>query len=407
MNGAWHVHIVGEQKVAWALDEDIAWVRRSLNNRCRWTSLPRAQIVHAVWPAAVSAIPADASRGKFVICQADNPPSFYLGTEEFARVADRVDLWVARSREALSQFRLLGLPAELVPYAVDPTVFRPLENRTAIRQSLGIPDGAFVVGNFHRDSEGANLARPKKQKGPDLFLEIVRRLQARVPETVVLLAGPRRHWLLHALRGAGVPVVFAGVEPGAVDDYERNILPRSKLNELYQALDVCLISSRWEGGPYSALEALASGTAAASSPVGAARDVLPPESIYSSVDQAVEILTAQARAGFLSLTCGEAARRLRAENGPDAICQAYLKVYKKLPRGGVPLAGALVSAMSAIYSRVVPAGRSHLKEPGGWLSEMDKSALAAVPELIEYPIDGTREQLFQTAALIKALRFQA
>ena len=259
MSGSWHVHLAGGQKVAWALDEDIAWVRRSLDDKCRWTSLPLARIVHAAWPSAVSAIPAKALRGKFVVCQADNPPSFYLGTEGFDQVSKRVHLWIARSSEAEEQFRWLGLPVLRVPYCVDPAIFRPLANRMEIRRSLGLADDAFVIGNFHRDSEGADLLKPKLQKGPDIFLGIARSLRGKVPGLTVLLAGPRRHWLLNSLQAEGIPVVFAGEESGAFDDYPRNILSRARLNELYQALDACVISSRWEGGPYSVLEALAAG----------------------------------------------------------------------------------------------------------------------------------------------------
>ncbi|MFM8720117.1 MAG: glycosyltransferase family 4 protein, partial [Chthoniobacterales bacterium] len=377
------------------------------SDACVWSSLPFARILHAAWPIAIGGLPAGALKGKYVVCQADNPPSFYLGTREFEDVVPRVDLWIARSQEAVAQFRLLGLPVAFVPYAVDPAIFRPLGNAFEIRHALGIPPKAFVIGNFHRDSEGGDLAKPKKQKGPDLFLEIARRLHARVPETVVLLAGPRRHWLLRALRAEGVPTVFAGEEPGDEDDYRRNILPRSRLNELYQALDVCLVSSRWEGGPYSVLEALAAGRDVVSTPVGVARDVLPPECRYTSIDEAVQILTDLTRGGVPGSFCKEAGQRAAESHGPRAVRDAYLAVYEKLPRGGVSMTSALASAFHAAASQFGTCKSSDLHQDGEWLREIRAHNAEADTGVIEYNFDSDRRELLRTAASIRALRISA
>lgn len=351
MRGGWHVHLAGGQKVAWALDEDIVWVRRSLDERCRWTSLPHARIVHAAWPAAVSAMAAAALLGKFVICQADNPPAFYLGTENFDQISKRVDLWIARSEEAEEQFRWLGLPVARVPYCVDPDIFRTLANRMEIRRSLGLADDAFVIGNFHRDSEGADLGKPKLQKGPDIFFEIARSLRGKVPGLTVLLAGPRRHWLLGALRAEGIPVVFAGEERGVSDDYPHNILLRPRLNELYQALDVCVISSRWEGGPYSVLEALAAGCPVISTPVGTSRDVLPDECLFTSVERAVDLLESAADGGGLAAVCSAAASAAASSHGPSAVAEALATVYAGLPTGAPRTRDMLRSATSLLAGR--------------------------------------------------------
>lgn len=284
------VHLTGWQKVRWALDEDLEWARRALEGAVEWTDLPRAGIVHAAWWPAVIRWPAAALRGKHVVCFADNPPAFYLTQPGFEKAAARVDLWIARTSQAANQFAELGLKAERVPYCVDTETFRPLGRAAEIRSEFGIPDDAFVIGNFHRDSEGADLTRPKLQKGPDLLLEIAVRLREVQPRLCVLLAGPRRHWLLKELEKAKIPVVYAGNRPGHEDDFAANILSRGELNRLYQSLDCCVISSRWEGGPYSVLEALASGVPVISTPVGTSCDVLPCGHLFESPLAAVEIL---------------------------------------------------------------------------------------------------------------------
>jgi len=395
-----HVHLAGWLPIPWALDEDLAWVQRSLDGRCRWTSLPFAGIIHAAWPAAVTALRPAALGGKIVVCQADNPPAFYLSTDGFAEAAKRVDLWIARSSEAEEQFRLLGLPVARVPYCVDPEIFRPLADREGIRRSLGLARDAFVIGNFHRDSEGADLRRPKLQKGPDIFLQIAREARKRVPQTTVLLAGPRRHWLLNALRAEGIPVVFAGEETGTRDDYPRNIVSRARLNELYQALDVCVVSSRWEGGPYSVLEALASGCALISTPVGTSIDVLPSECIFNSVGRAAELLEILATRDRLQEVYSAASARASLTHGLGAVSNALCSIYTQLPVGGPGLLGATRSAVHWLAGRIF---RSPEISRGGAFAE-SAPALQAELENFDSRDCRTRDTLDALASRIRGLR---
>lgn len=341
----WHVHFAGGQKIAWALDEDLRWAREALAGRIQETGLASARIVHAAWWPALAAIGEAALRKKTVVCFADNPPAFYLTQPGFEWAARRVDLWIARSREAAGQFASLGLQVVQVPYCIDPQVFRPLPDRVSIRREGGIADDAFVIGNFHRDSEGGDLAKPKAQKGPEIFFEIARELHRRVPRTVVLLAGPRRHWLRRELERAGVPYRFVG-RVMAGDDYTINILDRQELNRLYQALDVCVISSRWEGGPYSVLEALFAGRPVLSTPVGLARDALPEKALYRSVEEAVGRLE--------SFAPGEESLRPDAlrHYSLDRMKDCLLAAYADLPTGRVSLSSVLRSGAQAALHQV-------------------------------------------------------
>lgn len=406
MSERWHVYLTGGQKIAWALDEDLWWVKWALGGYCQWASLPQARIVHAAWPAGVNAIPWAALRGKTVVCQADNPPAFYLGVEGFAEAVAKVGLWIARTSEALAQFRCLGLPVVLVPYCVDHAVFRRLSNREEIRRSLGIAEEDFVIGNFHRDSEGSDLAKPKRQKGPDILLEVAKELNRCIPHLVVLLAGPRRHWLLRALRAEGIRVVFAGDEPGDADDYKKNILPRKRLNELYQVLDVCVIGSRWEGGPYSVLEALAAGTAVISTPVGTSRDVLSDECRFTNVEEAVNLLERHAKERSLAEFCRVAAEGAARTHSPEALKTALLAAYETLPAGGVPFLDAVSSAKGLLVGRLC----RQAENPSTHIAEIVGRVHGRVAEIgrfegaIDYRDDGTLESLENCAAQIVAAR---
>ena len=361
--GIWHVHFAGGQKVKWALDEDLRWAREALGERARFTSLPASRIVHAAWWPTLLAAGLGSFEGKQVICFADNPPALYLSQPGFTEAASRVDLWIARSREALGQFQSLGLNAVLAPYCVDPEVFRPMSDRAALRRECGLPEEAFVVGNFHRDSEGSDLGSPKAQKGPDIFFQIASELHRREPRTVVLLAGPRRHWLRRELKKAGVPYRFVGVV-SEEDDYEINILDRVRLNRLYQTLDVCVISSRWEGGPYSALEGLFAGRPVVSTPVGVARDVLPEEFLFHSVEEAVERLMVIAARPISAIRLEELRESAVSRHSVSALRQSLLRAYEKLPVGAVGLAGLVRSGKNHIISGLMQRyGRASLQRP--------------------------------------------
>ena len=351
MNKRWNICLTGWQKIGWALDEDLRHVQAALEGRVNWVSIPRARIVISAWPAALLRIPPSALNGKSVVCLADNPPSFYLTTEGFDDAAARVDLWVARTHEALDQFRALDLPVALVPYHVEETVFQPLSQRSLLRSGLGIGEEAFVIGNFHRDSEGADLTKPKIQKGPDLLLEIARRLHPVVPGFTVLLAGPRRHWLMEALRRDGIATVFAGMESGDQDDYPQNILPKERLNELYQVLDVALISSRWEGGPYTALEAVLAGCPLISTPVGTAREVLPKERLFEEPDSGAAKIKELASGGGRGASEIQLREKVLVSHGATALRAPLLEAMQYFPEGGVSVLECLRSLIGLIGLR--------------------------------------------------------
>ena len=259
-----------------------------------------------------------------MVCFADNPPAFYLTRPGFEQAAARVDLWIARSQEAVRQFSELGLPVAFAPYSVDPKTFHPIDSETRwkIRADLGLQEGDFVVGNFHRDSLERNLSLPKAQKGPDLFVDLVENAGKSIPSLKVLLAGPRRHWLRGELTRRGIPFLFVG-EVIETDDFSLNVLPREKLNALYSALDCVVISSRWEGGPYAALEALFAGRPVISTRVGMSSDILQ-GLLYSTPQEGAELLArVDAKGADVTLLRNAALRSHSSEALAASLISAY------------------------------------------------------------------------------------
>ena len=192
------------------------WARQGLDGELQEISLWRSRIIHAVWWPSALRLGSDFANQR-VICFVDNAPSLYARQPEFYAVKPIVDKWIVRSKQAAGQFATLGMEAESAPYCVDPkTFFRLPRNDTglqALRRQVGLPEDAYVIGNFHLDTAFTiGPDRPKRQKGPDIFAEIVRRVREAEPRVCVLLAGPRRHWLRERLKSLDVPVFFAGRE---------------------------------------------------------------------------------------------------------------------------------------------------------------------------------------------------
>jgi glycosyltransferase involved in cell wall biosynthesis len=135
--------------------------------------------------------------------------------------------------------------------------------RLASRDRFRLPRDAYVVGSFQKDGVGwAEGLQPKLVKGPDVLVEALTTLHARVPELVVLLLGPSRGFVREGLARAGVRFVHA--RAGA----------RAELAAAYHALDAYVVPSRQEGGPKGALEAMAAGAPLVSTRVGQVPDIV-------------------------------------------------------------------------------------------------------------------------------------
>jgi len=186
-----------------------------------------------------------------------------------------------------------------------------------------------VIGNFMRDSLGADLGKTKDQKAPEMFLEIVSNLYSRGLPVHVLLAGPRRHWLRARLLARKIPYSFVG-QVVETDDYNVNVLDQSTVAALYHLINICVVTSRWEGGPRAALEAGASGAKIISTPVGLSPDVLEPECIYSAVDEGIRIIEKDITSKFLDSTVQKQYNRVIREFAPDANVPRFRHLYEEM-----------------------------------------------------------------------------
>ena len=181
------------------------------------------------------------------------------------REIDRVQVTNRAMEELVLETGLAPEKVHRIPIGIDVEAFRlrPGESRAAARRALDLPDSAFVVGSFQKDGVGwGDGLEPKLIKGPDVFLAVAERLREQVPETMVLLTGPSRGYVTSGLERLGVP-------------YRHALLPDvDAVAQAYEAIDVCLVTSRDEGGPRAVLEAMATGVPLVTTKVGQASDLV-------------------------------------------------------------------------------------------------------------------------------------
>jgi glycosyltransferase involved in cell wall biosynthesis len=178
---------------------------------------------------------------------------------------DRIQVTSSAMQELVLETGVDPAKVHRIPIGIDVEAFalRSPETRAAARHALGLPESAFVVGSFQKDGVGwGEGLEPKLIKGPDVLLAVAERLRERVPELTFLVTGPARGYVLAGLERLGVP-------------YRHVVLPDvDAVPQAYEAIDVCLVTSRDEGGPRAVLEAMATGVPLVTTRVGQAADLV-------------------------------------------------------------------------------------------------------------------------------------
>lgn len=168
-------------------------------------------------------------------------------------------------------------PVHFVPYWANQKIWRPTASRQELRKKHGLPEEAYLIGSFQRDTEGHDLKSPKLEKGPDLLADAIVAFRDKGADyfpVEVVLAGWRRQYVMTRLDEAKVKYHY----------FER---PKQHvINELYQCLDLYPVTARHEGGPQSLIECGLLGVPVVSRPVGIAEQVLPETAIRDNVVEA-------------------------------------------------------------------------------------------------------------------------
>ena len=265
---------------------------------------------------------------------------------------DRIQVTNRAMEELVPETGVAAEKIHRIPIGIDRETFRVRtpRARTAARRALDLPDSAFVVGSFQKDGVGwGEGLEPKLIKGPDVSLAVAERLRERVPELLVPAHGPVARLREGRARARGVP-------------YRHFFLPDVEaVAKAYEAIDLCLVTSREEGGPKAVLEAMAIGVPLVTTRVGQAADLVRHGENgwmvdVEDVDGLVEWSAHVAAAPRVELEqCSVPGAATAMENSYEALTPAWrglLDGFVAIPRTGSRVSGMdLSSARAGRYAR--------------------------------------------------------
>ncbi len=287
------IYVDGRDNVGWSIDSD----RRNIEKALIRLSIPQsrrfyqADIIHNVWWNSLLSLDKFFFQfKKNILVTASNfidpvGENFFL-TKEFQKVKKIAKGWIAPSTIQKKKLENLGLRVYYQPFYLDLNLFSPTKKTVCQKELLhrfAIPfekvKNRTIIGSFQRDSLGMDLTKPKWQKGPDFLITCLKDLPK--DKYLLLLAGPRRHYVIKECRRLKIPYHFVGKETPN-DDLHINSIQLKDMPFLYALTDIYLVTSKSEGGPKSVMEATSTKTFILSTDVGLASDFLPKEYIHAS-----------------------------------------------------------------------------------------------------------------------------
>lgn len=189
--------------------------------------------------------------------------------EEFKELDKFVDEYHVISNKTQNVIQsLTNKKITSIPLWVNSQDWHFLSDKSQLRRKYGCNENDYLVGSFQRDTEGNDLISPKLIKGPDLFIKIIKDMYLKNKNLKVILTGKRRQYVISELDKFKIPYKYF------------EMVKTSQINELYNILDLYLVTSRLEGGPQAIVECGITKTPIISTNVGIAEQILSKESIF-------------------------------------------------------------------------------------------------------------------------------
>ena len=244
----------------------------NFNSNVSTEKINEAQVIWIISPWLWKKIPKRHLKHKKVVCSLyhfEKKDFEKSNLENFFKRDEFVDEYHVISPIVEKQLREMTLkPITYIPFWVNQNIWFEIENKLQLRKKYNITEDAYLVGSFQRDTEGKDLVSPKLIKGPDRFVEIAKYYKEEFNNLKIVLSGTRRQYIIDELKKAGIEYYY--FEMANFDE----------LNELYNLIDLYIVTSRIEGGPQAIVECGITKTPIISTDVGFASDILARESIF-------------------------------------------------------------------------------------------------------------------------------
>jgi len=156
----------------------------------------------------------------------------------------------------------LAEPVQVVHHGINIQDFTPVEDKTALRRDLGLPENAVLIGCF---------GRIRAQKGTDVFVDTMIKVLQQSPNAVALVMGRATEKHEGFAQDLRAKVSKAGLSERILFPDE---VPVWEVARWYQALDLYVAPQRWEGFGLTPLEAMACGVPVVATRVGAFEELI-------------------------------------------------------------------------------------------------------------------------------------
>ncbi len=235
-------------------------------------SIKNSTIVWIISPWTWKKIPKRHLKNKTVVCtihHLEESDFDKKGLENFKKLDKYIDYYHAISNKTkIDLEKLTKKKIYTFPFWINTDIFFDIKNNENLKSKYLFNQDDYLVGSFQRDTEGSDLASPKLIKGPDQFFKIISELNKELKNLTVVLTGYRRQYIIKKFDENNINYKY----------FES--VTQAELNELYNCLDMYIVSSRKEGGPQAIMECGITNTPIVSTDVGIAREILSSESIF-------------------------------------------------------------------------------------------------------------------------------
>lgn len=233
------------------------------------SSIRASDIVWIISPWTWSKLSKNQLKKKKVLVTIHHIDEKKFDLEDFKNLDQYVNFYHVISK--LTQSKLEKITDKKIyysPFWVSPKKWFTLQNKKIIRNKYNVANEEYLIGSFQRDTE-VDLISPKLEKGPDNLIEILLEYKSLEQNVRVILAGNRRDYIINKLIENKINYSYF------------NMVSYKELNELYNILNLYIVSSRVEGGPQAIVECALTKTPLISTNVGIASEILHPDSIFN------------------------------------------------------------------------------------------------------------------------------